>query len=75
MSCITEGATGYPGSDGHIPLENGFLSELLTPHGYAAFAIGKWYLTPDEENTMAAGRTRWPLGRGFERYYGFGATS
>jgi arylsulfatase len=36
MACITEGATGYPGSDGRIPLENGFLSEMLIPHGYAA---------------------------------------
>jgi arylsulfatase len=71
MACITEGATGYPGSDGRIPLENGFLSEMLTPHGYAAYAVGKWHLTPDEDNTMGASRERWPLGRGFERFYGF----
>ena len=29
MSCITEGASGYPGSNGIIPFENGFLSEVL----------------------------------------------
>ncbi|MEY3827128.1 MAG: hypothetical protein RLZZ148_1946, partial [Cyanobacteriota bacterium] len=34
MSCITEGATGYPGSNGYIPFENGFLSEILLQKGY-----------------------------------------
>jgi len=29
MSCITEGSEGYPGSNGAIPFENGFLSEIL----------------------------------------------
>jgi hypothetical protein len=29
MACITEGATGFPGYDGTIPFENGFVSELL----------------------------------------------
>ena len=33
MSCITEGATGYPGADGYIPFENGFLSEILLQQG------------------------------------------
>ena len=33
MACITEGATGYPGYDGVIPFENGFLSEILHEHG------------------------------------------
>ena len=29
MSCITEASTGYPGGNGNIPFENGFLSEIL----------------------------------------------
>src|SRR5205823_3473153 len=28
-------------------------------------------LTADEDNTMGASRERWPLRRGFERFYGF----
>jgi len=71
MSCITEGATGYPGANGLIPFENGFLSEMLIPHGYNTFAIGKWHLTPAEQVTAAGPFDRWPLGRGFERFYGF----
>ena len=71
MASIVENASGFPGYTGEIPFENGFLSEMLTPHGYAAYAVGKWHLTPHFEMNMAARKDRWPLGRGFERYYGF----
>lgn len=71
MSCITEGATGYPGGNGYIPFENGFISEILLQNGYNTYAIGKWHLTPAEQNSAAGPYDRWPLGRGFERYYGF----
>ncbi len=71
MSCITEGSTGYPCGNGYIPFENGFLSETLLQHGYNTFAIGKWHLTPADQASAAGPYDRWPLGRGFERYYGF----
>jgi len=71
MACITEGATGYPGSNGLIPFENGFLSEMLQPLGYSTFAVGKWHLTPTEQTSAAGPFDRWPLGRGFDRFYGF----
>ncbi len=71
MACITEGATGYPGYDGVIPFENGFLSEILLEKGFNTYAIGKWHLTPAHETSPAGPYIRWPLGRGFERYYGF----
>ena len=35
------------------------------------YAIGKWHLTPADEVDLSAWKARWPLGRGFERYYGF----
>src|SRR5215475_116812 len=71
MSCITEGSTGYPGGNGNIPFENGFLSEILLQHGYNTYAIGKWHLTPADQLSAAGPYDRWPLGRGFERFYGF----
>src|SRR5262249_17238595 len=46
MATISETSTGFPGSYGRVPLSNGFLSEMLTPFGWSAFAIGKWHLTP-----------------------------
>jgi arylsulfatase len=71
MSCITEGSTGYPGGNGNIPFENGFLSEILQQNGYNTYALGKWHLTPADQISAAGPYDRWPLGRGFERYFGF----
>ena len=71
VACIMEVATGYPGYDGRMPFTNGMLPEMLTPQGYNTFCVGKWHLSPSEENTAAGPFHRWPMGRGFERYYGF----
>ena len=71
MACITEMATGYPGYNGLIPFENGFLSEMLLEHGYSTYMVGKWHLIPSSQETAAGPYDRWPLGRGFERFYGF----
>ena len=71
MACITEFATGYPGYNGIMPFENGMLSEMLLPHGYSTFMVGKWHLTPSSQETAAGPYDRWPLGRGFQRFYGF----
>jgi arylsulfatase len=71
MAAITEASTGFPGYNANIPFENGFLSEILQKNGYNTFALGKWHLTPTEQTTAAGPYDRWPLGRGFERYYGF----
>ncbi len=71
MACITEFATGYPGYDGVMPFENGMLSEILLEEGYSTFMVGKWHLTPSNQETAAGPYDRWPLGRGFQRFYGF----
>ena len=71
MGRVADLALGYPGYSGRIPRENLFVSEILAAHGYAAYAVGKWHLTPEDETHMAAPRESWPLGRGFQRWYGF----
>ncbi len=71
VASIMETATGYPGYDARMPFENGMLSEILRQHGYNTFCVGKWHLSPSEDNTPAGPFHRWPLGRGFERFYGF----
>jgi arylsulfatase len=68
---VADLAVGYPGYNAEIPKENGFLSEILRDRGYATYAVGKWHLTPDDETNMSAPRHSWPLGRGFDRWYGF----
>ena len=71
MSSITEVSLGYPGSNGNIPFENGFLSEILRKQGYATFGLGKWHLSPAEQTRAAGPFNRWPTGRGFDKFYGF----
>ena len=71
LSAITELSVGYPAHNGMMGFEHGFVSEILLEQGYNTFCIGKWHLTPPEEGTLAGPFSRWPLGRGFERYYGF----
>ena len=71
MARVVELAAGFPGYNATIPKENGFLSEILRQQGYATFAVGKWHLTPATEMAAGSPRDKWPLGRGFDRYYGF----
>jgi arylsulfatase len=71
MGRIADLATGFPGYSGHIPPSCALLPSMLTPHGYSAYAVGKWHLLPEDEEHLGAPRDRWPLGQGFERYYGF----
>ena len=70
-AAINELATGYPGYNGQIPFENGFLSEMLQQRGYSTYMVGKYHLMPSEFESAAGPFDRWPLGRGFERFYGF----
>lgn len=71
IATITERATGYPGYNGRIPKDAAMLPAVLGEHGYATMALGKWHLTPDEHITPAGPFDRFPIGQGFDRYYGF----
>jgi arylsulfatase len=71
MATIAEFASGFPGISTRIPFECGFISEVLLERGYNTYCVGKWHLTPGEECNQAAYKGRWPLGRGFERFYGW----
>ncbi|HEY3142942.1 MAG TPA: arylsulfatase [Acidimicrobiales bacterium] len=71
MACIAEGAVGFPGASARIPFENATIAEVLGAQGWNTYCVGKWHLTPEEECDASSWRKRWPLGRGFERFYGF----
>jgi len=68
---------GYPNLSGRIDKRFGFLPEVLRENGYATFCVGKWHLCNESEMTSAGPFDHWPLGRGFDRFYGFlnGATN
>ena len=71
MASITEAATGYPGNNANMPRSAATIAEVLKHNGYNTFAVGKWHLTPYTSYTAAGPFDRWPLGLGFERFYGF----
>ena len=71
MGAIAEWAGGYPSYRGHISKRAGTLAENLRGHAYSTMAVGKWHLTPMKEISAAGPFTQWPLGRGFDHWYGF----
>jgi len=71
MACITEASGGFPNQNGHIPFECGTLAEVLGERGWNTYMVGKWHLTAEDEMNLASRKSQWPLGRGFERFYGF----
>jgi arylsulfatase A-like enzyme len=71
MACITEASAGFPNQNGHIPFECGTLAEVLGERGWNTYMVGKWHLTAEDEMNLASRKSQWPVGRGFERFYGF----
>ena len=68
---ITELASGFPGYHGRLNPATALVPDVLRRAGWATYAVGKWHLAPAEEQHAGARRTRWPLGVGFERFFGF----
>lgn len=68
---VTERLAGYPGYTMRLPDSAVTLAEMLRPHGYSTWTVGKWHLTPSYETGPQGPFDRWPLGRGFDRFYGF----
>ena len=63
--------SGYPGYRGKIRREAGTIAEILRLHGWRNYMVGKWHVTPLTEAGSTGPFDGWPLGRGFDRYYGF----
>lgn len=77
MGILPDMPFGFPGYTGRIPQSAATLPRLLRDAGYSTFAVGKWHLTPRYEQNPSGPFDRWPLGLGFQRFYGFlsGATN
>jgi len=68
---ISESAVGFPGYSGHIPPENATIATILRNAGYSTFWVGKNHNVPVDGFGIAANRKSWPLGLGYDRFYGF----
>src|SRR5262245_41652390 len=71
VGCLANFDSGFPGYRGKIAKEAGTLAEMLKPHAYRNYMVGKWHVTPLTEAGATGPFDGWPLGRGFDRYYGF----
>jgi arylsulfatase len=71
VGCLANFDSGYPGYRGKITREAATLPEMLKPHGYRSYMAGKWHVTPLTETGPSGPFDGWPLGRGFDRFYGF----
>jgi arylsulfatase len=68
---VGEIATGFPGYDSVIRKENGTIGTILKENGYATSWFGKNHNTPFYQATQAGPFHQWPIGMGFEYFYGF----
>jgi len=68
---ISEQATGYPGYDSIIGIENATIGEILKENGFATSWFGKNHNTPDYQYSTAGPFNQWPTGMGFDYFYGF----
>jgi arylsulfatase A-like enzyme len=68
---ISEQATGYPGYDSILGLDNASIGEILKDNGYATSWFGKNHNTPSYQYSLAGPYEQWPSGMGFEYFYGF----
>jgi arylsulfatase len=68
---IAESAVGYPGYNSLWPKSSAGIAEILRLNGYSTAAFGKWHNTPVWDVNPAGPFDRWPIGLGFEYFYGF----
>ncbi|MET0817596.1 MAG: arylsulfatase [Solirubrobacteraceae bacterium] len=71
FASISESSTGFPGYSSHIPPENGTIAHVLRDAGYSTFWIGKNHNVPVDAWTQGSSKKEWPLGMGYDRFYGF----
>jgi arylsulfatase A-like enzyme len=68
---ISEQSTGYPGYDSIIDKDSATIGRILRDNGYATSWFGKNHNTPTFQASQAGPFDQWPIGMGFEYFYGF----
>lgn len=68
---IAEQATGYPGYDSFITKDKATIGKILKDNGYRTSWFGKNHNTPAFQATSIGPFDQWPIGMGFEYFYGF----
>ena len=71
MGVTSEMSTPEPGYHGYRPASAATIAQILSGNGYCTAAIGKWHQTPPVEVSPSGPFPRWPMGEGFDFFYGF----
>ena len=71
MGTIAELPGPYPGYSGERPNTCAPFPRILKENGYSTAAFGKWHMTPGTQMGAAGPLNNWPLGWGFDHFYGF----
>jgi arylsulfatase A-like enzyme len=68
---ISEQATGFPGYNSIIDADKATIGRILKDNGYATSWFGKNHNTPAFAASQVGPFDQWPIGMGFEYFYGF----
>ncbi len=68
---ISEQATGYPGYNSIIERDKATIGRILKDNGYRTSWFGKNHNTPAFQASEDGPFDQWPIGMGFEYFYGF----
>ncbi|HET7236511.1 MAG TPA: sulfatase-like hydrolase/transferase [Actinomycetota bacterium] len=71
MGGIAEFPGPFPGYTGTRPRSCTALPRILKENGYKTAGFGKWHMTPGREMGPAGPFDHWPLGWGFDHWWGF----
>ncbi len=68
---ISEQSTGFPGYNSIISKDKATIGRMLLENGYNTSWFGKNHNTPSFEASQSGPFHQWPIGMGFEYFYGF----
>lgn len=68
---VAEQATGFPGYNSIIAKDKATVGRVLKDNGYATSWFGKNHNTPSFQASQAGPFDQWPIGMGFDYFYGF----
>jgi arylsulfatase A-like enzyme len=68
---VSEQATGYPGYDSIMTPDKATIGKILKDNGYRTSWFGKNHNTPAFQASADGPFDQWPIGMGFEYFYGF----
>lgn len=68
---VSEQSTGFPGYNSIIGKDKATIGTILRDNGFGTSWFGKAHNTPTFEASQAGPFDKWPIGMGFEYFYGF----